>query len=186
MSMHNAFQENQCEKIKIPDSGRISCSVKLRQQDSPIMRKYRYKIDTGADFSTISKDILHDLGFTDKWIDDNKKLSKGSTTVATGEEVESYYIEMPMISVHGVRGSNYPLNILMDKEEELPKPSCKGCEYTKPKKLDYRLLLGNDILSCFNIKIDRDDGWLYLERRKSLTARNEKYPDRQLNFIETE
>lgn len=94
--------------------------------------------------------------------------------------------EIPVINIYGVRGRNYPLNILKDKEEELPKPTCKDCEYTKPKKLDYRLLLGNDILSCFNIRVDRSTGWLYMARLSNLDTRNAKYPDRQLNFVENE
>lgn len=100
MSMHS-------EPIKIPDSGRLVCTVKLKPFDSPILSVFEYKIDTGADFTTISKETLHRLNYTNKWIDENKKLSKGSTTVATGEEIESYYVEIPMISIYGVRGRNY-------------------------------------------------------------------------------
>lgn len=174
------------EKIKMPDSGRIICRVLIRPFDSPIMMRFLYKIDTGADFSTISKDALCELGYTSEWIATNKKPSKGTISVATGEEVESFYVEIPLINIYGVRGRNYPLNILMDKEEELPKPTCEGCKYTKPKKLDYRLLLGKDILSCFKITIDNGDGWLYMERLRNLDDRNRMYPDRQLNYIESD
>ena len=145
-------------KLNILDSGRIECEVSIKPYNSPILEVYRFKIDTGADFSTVSKAVLHKLGYTDDWINTNKKLSKGSTSVATGEEIESYYVNLPFISIYGVRGVNYPMSILLDKEEELPKPTCEGCEYTKSRKLDYRCLLGNDILSCFKLLVDREAG----------------------------
>jgi len=173
-------------KLKIPKSGRIACKVNIRPYDSPILQDIDFKIDTGADFSTISKDTLYDLGYTDEWIDANKKLMKGTTSVATGEEVETYNIHMPFINVYGARGKDYPFAILMDKEESLPKPTCEGCKYTEAKKFDYRLLLGNDILSCFNINIDRDNDCVYMSRLSNLNERNAKYPDRQLNFVEIE
>ena len=111
---------------------------------------------------------------------------KGKTTTATGEEVESYYIHIPFISIYGARGKDYPFAILLNKNEELPKPECKGCKHTEAKKFDYRLLLGNDILSCFNISIDRENNFIYLNRLINLDKRNAKYPDKQLNFIESE
>jgi len=135
-------------KLFIPASGRIVCNVKIRPYNSPILRNFEFKIDTGADISTISKETLYSLGYTEKWITANKKPTKGSTTVAFGEVIESFYVE--------------------------------------PKKLDYRLLLGNDILSCFIITIDRDNGFVNMERRSSLDSRNKNYPNSQLNYVETE
>ena len=173
-------------KVVIPNSGRVVCNVKIRPYDSPIMRSFEFKIDTGADFSTVSKDTLYTLGYTDEWINDNKKPAKGSTTVATGEVIESFYVELPLVNIYGVRGRNYPFYILMNKDEDLQKPTCKGCKYTEAKKLDYRLLLGNDILSCFKIIIDRDNGWVDMERRVNLDTRNANYPDSHLNFLEAD
>jgi len=173
-------------KLFIPASGRIVCNVKIRPYNSPILRNFEFKIDTGADISTISKDTLYSLGYTEKWITTNKMPTKGSTTVASGEVIESFYVELPLINIYGIRGVNYPLHILMDKEKDLPKPTCSGCKYIEPKKLDYRLLLGNDILSCFVITIDRDNGFVNMERRSSLDSRNKNYPNSQLNYVETE
>jgi len=173
-------------KLTIPKSGRIACKVNIRPYDSPILQDIYFKIDTGADFSTISKDTLYDLGYTNEWIDANKKLLKGTTSVATGEEVETYIVCLPFISIYGARGKDYPFAIFLDKDEELPKPACEGCKYTVAKKLDYRLLLGNDILSCFNLNIDRDNNCVYMDRLSNLSERNAKYPDSQLNFVETE
>ena len=173
-------------KLRILESGRIVCNVKIRPYDSPILRVVEFKIDTGADFSTISKETLHALGYTPYWIDVNKKLMKGTTSVATGEEVKTYNVCLPFISIYGAKGMDYPFAILLDKEKEIPKPTCDGCKYTEAKKFDYRLLLGNDILSCFNINIDRGTGYVHINRLNNLDERNAKYPDRQLNFIETD
>ena len=173
-------------ELEIPKDDRIVCFVKIRPYNSPIMNSYEFKIDTGADFSTISKSALYDLGFTDEWIEKNKKPSKGSTSVATGENVESYDIHLPYINIYGAKGFNYPFGILLDKKEDLPKPTCTGCKHTVAKKLDYRLLLGKDILSCFNITIDREKNILHIDRLSTLDERNAKYPDRQLNFVESD
>jgi len=171
-------------KIRIPDSGRIICEVYIKRYDSPLMQAIEFKIDTGADFSTVSKDTLLRLGYTTDWIDKNKKISKQPISVASGEEIESYYINLPKINIYGIEGTDYPFGILMDKSSEYPKPSCKGCKYTEAKKFDYRMLLGNDILSCFKTEIDWDNNSINLERRRSLDARNRLYPDRQLHDIE--
>jgi len=160
------------------------CDVYIKQYESPLMQATEFKIDTGADFSTISKDALFKLGYTADWIDDNKKLSKKPISVASGEEIESYYINIPVINIYGIEGRNYPFGILMDKMSVHPKPSCKGCIYTVAKKLDYRLLLGNDILSCFKIEIDWDSNAVNIAPRDNLENRNRLYPDRQLNHIE--
>ena len=173
-------------KIKIPESGRIECEVHIKPYDSHLMRAVRFKIDTGADFSTISKSTLNMLGYSTQWIETNKKPSESSTTVASGEEIMSYYVRLPLVNIYGVEGTDYPFDILMDKEEYLPKPTCKGCEFTKQKKLDYRPLLGNDILSCFIVEIDWKSGIVNLEPQNSLDYRNIRYPDKQLNFIEKE
>lgn len=171
-------------KIAIPESGRVECRVHIKPYDSHLMRAVRFKIDTGADFSTISKSALHRLGYSSQWIEANKNPAVSSTTVASGEEIASYYVRLPLINIYGVEGTDYPFGILMDKEEILPKPTCKGCEFTTPKKLDYRPLLGNDILSCFRVEIDWNSDVVCLEPQSSLDFRNRKYPDRQLNFVE--
>ena len=171
-------------KLLIPDSGRISCFVKIKPYDSPILRAFKFKIDTGADFSTISKSTLYELGYTDYWISTNKKLQEGYTSVATGEKVDTYNVYLPFVNIYGAKGIDYPFGILLDKDEVLPKPTCTGCMHTEAKKLDYRLLLGKDILSCFNINIDRDNNCVYIDRISNLDERNAKYPDRQLNFVE--
>jgi len=172
-------------KINIPESGRIECEVHIKPYDSHLMRAVMFKIDTGADFSTISRSALNILGYSTQWIEANKKPTVSSTTVASGEEIKSYYIRLPLVNIYGVEGTDYPFGILMDKEEYLPKPTCKDCEFTKQKKLDYRPLLGNDILSCFIIEVNWRGGIVNLEPQSNLEYRNKKYPDRQLHFLET-
>jgi len=170
-------------KLDIPEDDRIVCSVKIKPYNTSIVKSYDFKIDTGADFSSISKETLYDLGYSDEWINTNKKLAEGITTTASGEKVESYYVFLPFINVYGAKGINYPFGILLDKKEDLPKPTCTGCKYTTARKLDYRLLLGKDILSCFNIVIDRDNNCIHMTRVSDLSIRNKKYPDKQMNFI---
>ena len=172
-------------KVTIPKSGRIECRVHIKPYDANLMKSIRFKVDTGADFSTISKSALYELGYADDWIEYNKQASTGTTTSASGETLESYFVRLPIINIFGIEGVDYPFGILLDKEENLPKPSCRGCEYTTGKKLDFRSLLGNDILTCFNISINRESNSAVFLPQKSLDERNKIYSDRQLNFIET-
>ena len=171
-------------KVALRESGRIECEVRIKPFDSSLMENVRFKVDTGADFSTISKSALYKLGYSAQWVAENMKLSETSTSVASGEKLDSYYIRLPVINIFGIEGINYPFGILLDIEEKLPKPSCKGCEFTKAKKMDFRSLLGNDILSCFDISVDRKSNIADFEPQSSLDDRNKKYPDKQLNFIE--
>jgi len=172
-------------KLEIPETGRIVCDVQIKPYNTSLMEPVDFKIDTGADFSTISKSKLFALGYTKDWIEKNKQPMESSTTVASGEEVITYFVKLPVINIYGIEGTDYPFGILMDKEEVLPKTTCEGCEFTESKKLDYRSLLGNDILSCFKVEIDWSSRTLILEPQSSLDFRNNKYPDKQLNFVET-
>ena len=63
-------------KIAIPDTGRIECIVQIKPYDAYLMEPIRFKIDTGADFSTISKSVLHELGYTEAWIELNRVRCK--------------------------------------------------------------------------------------------------------------
>jgi len=171
-------------KIAISKFGRIGCEVRIKPYNSYLMRNVTFKLDTGADFSTISKSALHNLGYTEEWIEKNKMPVESSTTVASGEEITSYYVKLPLINIYGIEGTDYPFGILMDKEEYLPKPTCEGCEFTEAKKLDYRPLLGNDILSCFSVAIDWKNNTVNLEPQNDLEFRNAIFPDRQLHFVE--
>jgi len=171
-------------KVAIPESGRIECRVSIKSYGAYILKDVVFKVDTGADFSTISKNALHELGYNNDWISENKEFGATSASGASGEKLEAYFVRLPVINIFGIEGVDYPFGILLDKEENLPKPSCRGCEYTEAKKVDFRPLLGNDILSCFNISVDRISNTANFEPQISLDARNEKYPDRQLNFVE--
>ena len=156
-------------ELEISKEGRAYCEVYIKPFDSQTMKPVFFKIDTGADYSTISKDVLHTLGYTNKWIDTHKVSTDNMTSTASGEAVASVYVPLS-INVYGIEGVNYPFGVLLDEITPLPKQSCADCEHVGLKKRDYRLLLGNDLLSCFDIRTERDNNLMFLEARQNFAV----------------
>ena len=50
-------------ELEINEEGRTYCEVYIKAFDSQVMKPVFFKIDTGADFSTISKGVLNALGY---------------------------------------------------------------------------------------------------------------------------
>ena len=158
-------------KLEIDNSGRTYCEVYIKPHNSLIMKCVFFKIDTGADFSTISKSVLSDFGYSEGWIEANKIASKFGISTASGEVVASFYVPLN-INIYGIESVGHPFGIILDEEISLPKQSCMGCKHVGIKKRDYRLLLGNDILSCFDMRTQRDSNIMILEPRRNKTGKH--------------
>ena len=169
-------------EIEITEEGRAYCEVYIKPFDSPTMRPVFFKVDTGADFSTISKGVLYALGYTDKWIYENMVSTDHMTSTASGEAVASVYVPL-VINMYGIEGIDFPFGVLLDEMVPLPKQSCACCEHVGLKKRDYRLLVGNDLLSCFNIRTDRDRKLMLLETCRGFIIKNQVFSNQQLNDL---
>ena len=106
------------------------------------MRYLSYKVETGANRTTISRDWLHALGYDDAWITSGKLLEGDERpTVATGDPIENCYrIALPEIHIGGYVGYNWPFLVSLNKN------------------IQFRLLFGTDSMQFFNWGLDYEKG----------------------------
>ena len=106
------------------------------------MPGFNYKVDSGANRTTISRDILHSLGYDDTWIQSFKKLTGSERpTVATGVPIDNcYIISLPEIQLGGCVGFNWPFLVSLDDN------------------IQYRLLFGADSMQFFNWTFNYETG----------------------------
>jgi len=114
--------------------------IHIRAPESPAMSYLNYKVDSGANRTTISRDFLFDLGYNEDWIKKGELLiGDERPTVATGEPIEDCYIvSLPEISIGDNVGYNWP--------------------FLTSLSVQYRNLLGTDTMSFFNWEFDYEKG----------------------------
>ena len=124
-------------EFTLSKEGRAIIYVKLKPFNSKILESKEFKIDTGADLSTISKGYLIDLGYSKEWINKNIKLDPySSLSRAGGEEEPAYFIQIANASILGLPLINWAFYIIPDW------------------KYDFSNLLGINILLYFKFYFD--------------------------------
>jgi len=117
--------------------------VFLKPFGEVILKSVEFKLDTGADVTTISKSTLNDLGYNNDWITANAVTNAEMTMQSAGVEKKSaIYVILPAVNFFGRDLVNWPLHILVadDKDSEDEK--------------DYPNLIGLDILRYFVVTFD--------------------------------
>jgi len=97
------------------------------------MEWIQYKVDTGANRTTIDLVALKTLGYNAEWIIENGKLLKGGErpTVATGTPIDDcYVVALPQVKIGDWVGYNWPFTVSLS--------------------LNFKLLLGTDTMCFFN------------------------------------
>ena len=62
----------------------------IRTKDTPEMKYLPYKVDTGANNTTINMYALRELGYNDSWVKQGSQLvGQDRPTVATGEAINN-------------------------------------------------------------------------------------------------
>ena len=137
-----------------------------------------FKIDTGADRTVIALKDLHKLGYDEALVGKLMK-SSGSGSSATGETVEHFVIDLNINHILGQiipKGLKFPFLCMCKKQVPVPKTGCEECRLTGEIYGGFRRsLLGNDILSCFDIRTDRGQKSIEFTRISDLTERNKFY-----------
>jgi len=110
--------------------------------DNVTLYTLKFKIDTGADFTTVSRSDLLLLGYDESWIKSSGKLVADGTSTADGSKVESYIIKFPLFNLQGLDFKNWPMFVLFDSI----------CKCGKLAQRDYRNLLGNDVIDMFDLE----------------------------------
>ena len=168
--------------IEIDDDNRAFVVLRIQRYDKSSYDEVEFKVDTGADRSTISPQDLIDLGYNTSSI---HKLFKhtGSGSTASGETSRHFSIDLSIRHIMGQlvpKGFTFPFVCKWERDIPYPKPDCDGCKLAGTVSGIFRSLLGNDILSCFDATINRGNKEIEFRRITDLTARNKLYPDCEL------
>ena len=113
----------------------------IKHSNTPLMTDLPYKVDSGANSTTINTYTLHRLGYDDNWVKAGKQLvGTERPTVATGEPIDNcYIITLPEIQLGGYVGYNWPFLVSLHK------------------KIQFKLLLGTDSMQFFNWNFDYEN-----------------------------
>ena len=127
-------------EVKFNQLGFAIISLYARHKDTPIMFMRDYKIDTGANCTTINKDWLFELGFGEDWIKSGNRLEGiARPTLASGLPLDDcYQVLLPEIHIGGWVGYNWPV--------------------TTSLSVPFKFLLGTDSMQFFNWHFDYENG----------------------------
>ena len=127
-------------EIKFNVLGFVLTPLYAKQKDTPIMLSRDYKVDTGANRTTIGKDWLLELGYDDNWIKSGKQLEGDARpTVASGLPLnDCYEVILPEIHIGEWVGYNWPVLTSIS--------------------VPFKFLLGTDSMQFFNWHFDYENG----------------------------
>jgi len=129
-------------EVRLNPNGFAYVRFFIRPSNTLLMRDLPYKVDTGANSTTISREALQGFGYDDNWIRSGKLLvGSERPTVATGESIDNCYITtLPEIQLGGYVGYNWPFLVSLND------------------KIQFKLLLGTDSMLFFNWFFDYANG----------------------------
>ena len=127
-------------EVKYDAFGFAYLDVGIKPRYSQAMQEISYKVDSGANCTTIGHDQLLLLGYDAEWLKSGKVLvGDERPTLASGEPIDScYLVALPEINIGGCVGYNWPF---------LTSPIVK-----------FRFLLGTDTMQFFNWNFDYENG----------------------------
>lgn len=156
--------------IPFKEYGRVYAPLFVKPLDDVEMQPLDFKVDTGADTSTISKPDLIDLGFDMDWIHKNAFVyeENDKPKSASDERLNAGYIQLPLINLYGYEGKCWPFQIIIDEDS------------------DFRNLLGRDLLTGFNYQFDNDNDVFTIDRAKTFKPRYRFLPKQEIHEIVSE
>ena len=127
-------------EIKLNESGFAILPFYVKANKTPTMFRRRYKVDTGANCTTINKEWLLELGYDEDWIESGKHLEGvARPTVASGLLLDDCYeVILPEIQIGGWVGYNWPVITSLS--------------------MPFKFLLGTDSMQFFNWHFDYENG----------------------------
>jgi len=154
-------------RFSFSEYGRVYIPIDIKPQYENTMYPIRFKVDTCADTSTISKHTLAGLGYDIDWIRKYAVIFKDSEkpTTAAGEKVNAGYVQLPLINILGYEGKYWPFQIILDENQ------------------DFRNLLGRDLLSGFNYWFSNDEDVFTIDRTKIFKPRYPFVINQEINEI---
>jgi len=123
-------------KINLNPLGFAIIRVYIRPKNSPTMAYAYFKVDTGANCTTISNKRLSELGYDKNWIMSGKRLEGNERpTVASGLVVDDCYrVILPEIQIGDWVGYNWSVLTSLS--------------------VPFKFLMGTDSMQFFNWNLD--------------------------------
>jgi len=127
-------------EVNLTQCGFALVRVYIRPKSSPTMLNADYKVDTGANCTTIGSDWLLECGYDEAWIKAGKLLEGDARpTLASGLSVEDCYeVVLPEIRIGDWVGYNWPVITSLS--------------------VPFKFLLGTDSMQFFNWNFDYGHG----------------------------
>ena len=137
-------------KVKLTIEGRAIVRLNMKPLNALKLERVFFKLDTGADLTTISKKDLGALGYDANWIQTNtiRDLSR-SLSSAGGRSLPANYITIPISNLFGRDFKNWPFYIRVETDRDFPN------------------LLGIYVMSNFNFTFNYDTGYLEVDLAKA-------------------
>jgi len=134
------------ESVRLSSEGIAHVEMHVKPFNQLALRPISFKLDTGAGITTISKEALSSLGYSDDWLRENIKLHETRTLSSAGRDFEAaHYVRIPAANLLG-------------------KDFIEWTFYIRPESdRDYRNLLGADIFSNFDFTFRYSTGFLEIE-----------------------
>ena len=122
--------------IDLAEHGRAFLRLDIKPAHDTTMRPVKMKVDTGADFTTLSKTDLVDLGYSYEWVQANAVTGhEYNLTTAAGDIEVVGLVQLPLTNILGYEAVMWPFRIILAKDR------------------DFRNLLGRDLLAGFDYTI---------------------------------
>ena len=152
-------------RFSFSEYGRVYVSIYMKPHDDITLYPIDFKVDTGADFTTISKVSLEELGYDKDWIALNATVyrDKDKPTTASGEIINAGYVQLPLINILEYEGKQWPFQVILDDNQ------------------DFRNLLGRDLLTGFNYNFDNDGDVFTIDRAKAFKPRYNFLPNQEID-----
>jgi hypothetical protein len=152
-------------KFKFEEYGRVYLRIFIKPLSDITLLPVKFKVDTGADRTTVSKNTLEYLGYkTDQIIKNAVILKEEDRPVtASGEKINAGYVQLPLINILGYEGKNWPFQIILDEDK------------------DFRNLLGRDLLAGFNYHFINDDAVFSIGRTKAFKPQYKFLPGQEIS-----
>ena len=154
-------------RIAFSEHGRVYVPINIKPLKDTTMLRVRFKADTGADISTISKMDLLDLGYDKDWIQQNAVVfsDEDKPTTASGDRIDAGLVQLPIINILDYEGKCWPFQIVMSEKHE------------------FRNLLGRDLLTGFNYQFNNDYDIFSIDRTKVFKPRYKFLTDQGIHEL---
>jgi hypothetical protein len=157
---------NEMIKFNLAEQGRAMLPLYFKPVDSVAMLAVEMKVDTGADFTALSKNVLARLGYDYDWVQKNAITGeKYNVTTAAGDTEIVGLVQLPTSNLLGYEVIKWPFRVIMAEGR------------------DFRNLLGRDLLAGFDYTMRNSKSQFEIARTQKFVPLSDFLPGQSVNEI---